>query len=224
MLLVGVGGGYFLATSQTKKAENPPGQTDPKSQELAAANADLTKRLATADEKVKDVLAANATLTKRLAVAEEKAQADAPEGKVKPKTDPVKTKEDEPKAKGPLTEKDPLAERVADEILARWMSSLVSNWTAQQVELAGDKLGDFLLTSRFSGTDETLEMRLAHRFILFGGSVKVGGPQFEMRVKDGLREMAEVQKRVGADAKSLDSLVKSEKGSFIQQGRLDLGE
>jgi internalin A len=53
MLLVGAGGGYFLSNWQAKKSEERTAQTDSKTQELAAANADLTKRLAAAEERLR---------------------------------------------------------------------------------------------------------------------------------------------------------------------------
>ncbi len=59
LLLVGAGGGYFLSLSQTKKGEDQAAQSDTKFQELARANADLTKQLAAAEQRAKEVSAAN---------------------------------------------------------------------------------------------------------------------------------------------------------------------
>lgn len=72
MLLVGIGGGFFFASLQSKKSEERPAQTDPRTSELATASVNLTKQLAAAEEKVQEALAANADLKKRLALAEEK--------------------------------------------------------------------------------------------------------------------------------------------------------
>lgn len=66
MLLVGAAAGYVLAPPKGQTGGDRPVPSDPPSQELAAANADLARRLADAEDKLRDSLAANADLAKRL--------------------------------------------------------------------------------------------------------------------------------------------------------------
>ncbi len=101
MLLVGAGGGYFLSPSQLKKGEDHAAQSDTRSQELARANADLTKQLAAAEQRAKEASAANGSelndLRAQLQTAKtEAATANAELAKLRTDKNPSPTPPSEP--------------------------------------------------------------------------------------------------------------------------------
>ncbi len=116
MLLVGTAAGYFLAPPKGKTGEDRSAQADPNTQELAAANADLAKRLADTEGKLKDSLVAHAELTKRLAANPVK-KSDPPIQPVPPDVPAPKPPSKAAKIKG-ITDKELFSFQVEDPVRA----------------------------------------------------------------------------------------------------------